>query len=134
VIPGPHRIRSLEHLREHAARHGITIPRPGTPTPPDNTLTTPGTPQTHLNMECSHRGCSDPRCCPGRRRRARVAASACSAHHRHSRRAVQAGAADAAGARGEPGSDPPCAYRAHRGSPRGRSSLHGQTRTAFPRP
>ena len=60
VIPGPHRIRSLEHLREHAARHGITIPGPGTPTPPDNTLTTPGTPQTHLNMECSHAGYLDP--------------------------------------------------------------------------
>ena len=34
----------------------------------------------------------------------------------------------------KPTIDPPCAHRAHPGSSRSRSSLHRQTRTAFPRP
>ena len=46
--------RTLDDLREYAARHGITIPA-GTPaarTPPaDSTVQAPGTPQTHLNLE-----------------------------------------------------------------------------------
>ena len=46
ITPGPHRIRTLDDLREHAARHGITITAPGTAaTPPDNTLTTPAHPK-----------------------------------------------------------------------------------------
>jgi len=39
------RLRTLDDLREYAARHGITITGPGAAdTPPDDTLTTPGTP------------------------------------------------------------------------------------------
>jgi Rhodopirellula transposase DDE domain len=57
ITPGPYRIRTLDDLH----RHGITITAPGTPTPPDNTLTAPATPQTHLNSERLPRGCSDPR-------------------------------------------------------------------------
>jgi hypothetical protein len=54
------RLRTLDDLRRYAARHGITIPAPGTPaTTPHDTLTTPATPQTHLNLECLHRGCGD---------------------------------------------------------------------------
>ncbi len=60
LTPGPHRIRSAQDLRDHAARHGITITGPAA-TPPDNTVTTPGTPVTHLNLECLQRGSSDPR-------------------------------------------------------------------------
>jgi transposase len=52
LSPGPHRIRTLDHLRDHAARHGLAIPAPGTAdTPPDATVTTPDTPITHLNLE-----------------------------------------------------------------------------------
>ncbi len=52
LSPGPHRIRTLDHLRDHAARHGLAIPAPGAAdTPPDATVTTPDTPITHLNLE-----------------------------------------------------------------------------------
>ena len=52
LSPAPHRIRTLDHLRDHAARHGLAIPAPGTAdTPPDATVTTPDTPITHLNLE-----------------------------------------------------------------------------------
>jgi hypothetical protein len=46
--------RTLDGLREYAARHGITIPAgaPAAHTPPaDSTVQAPGTPQTHLNLE-----------------------------------------------------------------------------------
>ncbi len=45
------RLRTLDDLRGYAAGHGITITGPAdeADTPPDDTLTTPGTPQTHLN-------------------------------------------------------------------------------------
>ena len=46
--------RTLDDLREYAARHGITIPAgaPAARTPPaDSTVQAPGTPQTHLNLE-----------------------------------------------------------------------------------
>ena len=44
--PLPHRLRTLDDLRDHAARHGITIspPPPAAGTPPPATLTTCGTP------------------------------------------------------------------------------------------
>jgi hypothetical protein len=47
------RIRTLNDLREHAARHGIeiAIPPPGTDTPPQATLAPPDTPQTHLILK-----------------------------------------------------------------------------------
>jgi Rhodopirellula transposase DDE domain len=46
------RLRTLADLRDYAAGHGIIIPAPGqAETPPDDTLTTPDTPQTHLNLE-----------------------------------------------------------------------------------
>jgi hypothetical protein len=48
ITPGPYRIRTLDDLH----RHGITITAPGTPTPPDNTLTAPATPDTQVNPEC----------------------------------------------------------------------------------
>ena len=52
LSPGPHRIRTLDHLRDHAARHGLAIPAPGAAdTPPDATVTTPDTPITHINLE-----------------------------------------------------------------------------------
>jgi len=55
LAPGPDPIRTLHDLRQHAARHGIIITAPGTAaTTPDDTLTTPATPQTHLNLECLH--------------------------------------------------------------------------------
>ena len=39
LSPGPHRIRTLDDLRDYAARHGITIPAPGAAdTPPDTTV------------------------------------------------------------------------------------------------
>jgi hypothetical protein len=60
LTPGPHRIRSAQDLREHAARHGITLTGPAD-TPPDNTLTTPDTPATHLNLECLRGVGRDPR-------------------------------------------------------------------------
>ena len=46
------RLRTLDDLREYAAGHGITIPAlPPADTPPHDTLTTPGTPQTHIILE-----------------------------------------------------------------------------------
>jgi hypothetical protein len=42
-------LRTLAALRDYAAGHGITIP--ALETPPHDTLTTPATPQTHLNLE-----------------------------------------------------------------------------------
>jgi hypothetical protein len=46
------RPRTLDDLREYAARHGITIPAPpATATTPHDTLTDPATPQTHLILE-----------------------------------------------------------------------------------
>ena len=52
LSPGPHRNRTVDHLRDHAARHGLAIPAPGAAdTPPDATETTPDTPITHLNLE-----------------------------------------------------------------------------------
>ena len=47
LTPGPHRLRTLSDLRRHAAAAGITIPPADNP--PADTLTTPETPQTHLN-------------------------------------------------------------------------------------
>jgi DDE family transposase len=46
LTPGPVRLRTLDDLHEHAARHHITITGPAQPadTPPDDTLTTPATP------------------------------------------------------------------------------------------
>src|SRR5579859_4630012 len=46
LTPGPVRLRTLDDLHEHAARHGITItgPPPAADTAPDDTLTTPDTP------------------------------------------------------------------------------------------
>jgi hypothetical protein len=43
LTPGPVRLRTLNDLHEHAARHGITItgPPPAADTAPDDTLTTP---------------------------------------------------------------------------------------------
>ena len=55
LTPGPRRIRTLHDLHHHAARHGITLTAPGpADTPPDDTLTTPDTPQTHLILERLH--------------------------------------------------------------------------------
>jgi hypothetical protein len=52
LTPGPHRIRTLHDLHQHAARHGITITGPSAAdTTPDDTLTTPDTPATHLTLE-----------------------------------------------------------------------------------
>jgi hypothetical protein len=46
------RLRTLDDLRDHAARHGITIPAPpAAATTPHDTLATPATPPTHLIME-----------------------------------------------------------------------------------
>ena len=45
-------LRTLAALRDYAAGHGITIP--ALETPPHDTLTTPATPQTHLNLERLH--------------------------------------------------------------------------------
>src|SRR6266699_2926201 len=62
ITPGPHRIRTLQDLRRHATRHGITITGPSAAdTPPDDTLTTPDTPATHLTLERLHGRCNDPR-------------------------------------------------------------------------
>jgi hypothetical protein len=45
ITPGPRRIRSLQDLRGHAARYGITITAPAPAgTPPDDTLTIPTCP------------------------------------------------------------------------------------------
>ena len=51
--PAAIRLRTLGELREYAARHGITITVAplAAATPPDNTLTTPGTPQTPVNLK-----------------------------------------------------------------------------------
>jgi hypothetical protein len=46
------RLRTLDDLREYAVRHGITITgHIAADTPPDDTLTTPDTPQTHLILK-----------------------------------------------------------------------------------
>jgi hypothetical protein len=46
------RLRTLADLHSYAAGHGITIPAfTEAETPPDDTLTTRATPQTHLNLE-----------------------------------------------------------------------------------
>jgi transposase len=45
LTPGPHRLRTIDDLREHAATAGLTLrPPPAAATAPDNTLTTPDTP------------------------------------------------------------------------------------------
>jgi DDE family transposase len=46
LAPGPVRLRTLDDLHEHAARHHITLTSPpqAADTPPDDTLTTPDTP------------------------------------------------------------------------------------------
>ena len=51
AAPPQIRLRTLDDLRGYAAGHGITITGPAAEadTPPQDTLTTPGTPQTHLN-------------------------------------------------------------------------------------
>jgi hypothetical protein len=61
--PLPHRLRTLDDLREHAARHSITInaPPPPADTPPKATLTTRDTPRTHLILMRCHSGNFDPR-------------------------------------------------------------------------
>jgi len=57
------RLRTLAGLRDYAAGHGITIPAPGqAQTPPHDTLTTPATPQTHLNLERLPDRGNDTRC------------------------------------------------------------------------
>jgi len=48
IPPGPARCRTLNDLREFAASHGLTLPEPA----PHSTLTPPGTPQTHVTLEC----------------------------------------------------------------------------------
>jgi len=46
------RLRTLASLRDYAAGHGIIIPALSeAETPPDDTITTPATPQTHFNLE-----------------------------------------------------------------------------------
>ena len=47
IPPAPVTLRTTRELREYAAAAGITLPAPDNP--PDDTLTTPDTPQTHLN-------------------------------------------------------------------------------------
>ena len=57
--PPPHPLRTLQDLRGHAARHGITISTapPAARTPPQATLTTRNTPRTHLILkQCPWRG------------------------------------------------------------------------------
>jgi hypothetical protein len=55
--PPATRLRTLDDLRAYAARHGITLAWPGAAdTPPDDTLTAPGTPQTNLILKCLHHG------------------------------------------------------------------------------
>jgi len=44
------RPRTLDDLRQYAARHGITIPQPADP-PQPSTVQDPDTPQTHLTLE-----------------------------------------------------------------------------------
>ena len=49
------RLRTLDDLRRYAASHGITLTPPSqADTPPHDTVTTPATPQTHLNLERLH--------------------------------------------------------------------------------
>jgi Rhodopirellula transposase DDE domain len=56
------RLRTLDDLREYAARHGITIPVPApAATTPHDTLAPPATPQTHLILERLHSGGNGPR-------------------------------------------------------------------------
>ena len=59
--PPAKRIRTLPELRDHAARHGITLPLPETDTPPAATLTTRDTPRNHLNTKRSLFAAVDPR-------------------------------------------------------------------------
>jgi hypothetical protein len=47
IAPAGPRIASLDDLNRHAAAAGVTIPRPPH-TPPETTLQTRGTPQTHV--------------------------------------------------------------------------------------
>ena len=55
VPPPEKRIRTLRELRDHAARHGITLNLPAeTDTPPAATLTTRDTPPNHLISKRSH--------------------------------------------------------------------------------
>jgi hypothetical protein len=55
ITPATHPIRTLHDLHQHAARHGTAITGPSAAdTTPDDTLTTPDTPQTHLNLERLH--------------------------------------------------------------------------------
>jgi hypothetical protein len=52
--PPGRRIRTLQELRGHAARHGITLNIPEADTPPAATLTTHDTPRNHLISKRSH--------------------------------------------------------------------------------
>ena len=64
--PLPHRLRTLDDLREHAARHGITIdaPPPAADTPPQATLASRNTPQTHFILTCCQFASFDPQSLP----------------------------------------------------------------------
>jgi hypothetical protein len=55
--PPERRVRTLQDLREHAARHGITLNIPEADTPPAATLATPDTPRNHLISKRSLFGC-----------------------------------------------------------------------------
>jgi hypothetical protein len=58
--PPGQRIRTLNDLRGHAARHGIRIPAPETDTAPETTLASPDTPRNHLNPKRSLMGTKYP--------------------------------------------------------------------------
>jgi hypothetical protein len=57
--PPEQRIRTLADLREHAARHGITLTIPAPDTAPQATLASHDTPQNHLILERCHSAASD---------------------------------------------------------------------------
>ncbi|MGH3251616.1 MAG: hypothetical protein ACRDOI_36150, partial [Trebonia sp.] len=63
IPPAGITLRTTRELRDHAAAHGITIPVPAPPpqaTPPERTLTTPDTPENHLNLKRSPIGAVGP--------------------------------------------------------------------------
>ena len=59
--PPEQRIRTLADLREHAARHGITLTIPAPDTAPQATLASHDTPQNHLILERCHSGIASTR-------------------------------------------------------------------------
>jgi len=68
--PPARRIRPLDDLHEYAASHGIEITAPPSraDTPPQTTLTTPDTPQTHLILKRFHSAANDPQSIAARSR------------------------------------------------------------------